>query len=61
MFLVQLDATVVNVALPTIGADPGTSVSGLQWVVDGYSVPFASLLPAGGVLGDRYGHRRLVL
>ncbi|MFF3650845.1 MFS transporter [Streptomyces sp. NPDC002181] len=60
-FLVQLDVTVVNVALPTIGADPGTSVSGLQWVVDGHAVPFASLLLAGGALGDRYGHRRLVL
>lgn len=57
----QLDVTVVNVALPTIGADPGTSVSGLQWVVDGHAVPFASLLLAGGALGDRYGHRRLVL
>ncbi|MFE3865489.1 MFS transporter [Streptomyces goshikiensis] len=61
LFLVQLDVTVVNVALPTIGADLGTSVSGLQWVVDGYAVPFASLLLAGGTLGDRYGHRRLVL
>ncbi|CAM5234171.1 MFS transporter OS=Streptomyces tendae OX=1932 GN=F3L20_25895 PE=4 SV=1 [Streptomyces tendae] len=61
LFLVQLDVTIVNVALPTIGAGLGTSVSGLQWVVDGYAVPFASLLLAGGTLGDRYGHRHLVL
>jgi len=61
MFLVQLDVTVVNVALPTIGSDLGTSLQGLQWVVDGYSVVLASLLLAGGTLGDRYGHKRIVL
>src|SRR5438067_8042525 len=61
MFLVQLDVTVVNVALPKIGSDLGTSLQGQQWVVDGYSVVLASLLLAGGTLGDRYGHKRIVL
>src|SRR4051794_39544919 len=61
MFLVQFDVTVVNVALPTIGADVHTAVSGLQWVVDGYAVPFAALLLSGGTLGDRYGHRHMVI
>jgi DHA2 family methylenomycin A resistance protein-like MFS transporter len=61
MFLVLLDVTIVNVALPSIGNDLGASVSGLQWVVDGYAVAIASLLLAGGTLGDRVGHRRVLL
>lgn len=60
MFLVQLDVTVVNVALPHIGAALGTGVAGLQWVVTGYSVVLAAFLLTGGVLGDRRGHRRVV-
>ena len=60
MFLVQLDVTVVNVALPHIGAELGTGVAGLQWVVTGYAVVLAALLLTGGVLGDRRGHRRVV-
>jgi MFS transporter, DHA2 family, methylenomycin A resistance protein len=61
MFLVLLDVTIVNVALPSIGGDLRASVSGLQWVVDGYAVAIASLLLAGGTLGDRIGHRRVLL
>src|SRR5581483_12198878 len=61
MFLVLLDVTAVNVTLPSIGRDLGASVSGLQWVVDGYAVAIASLLLAGGTVGDRIGHRRVVL
>ena len=60
-FLIQLDLTIVNVALPAIGRDLGTSVSGLQWVVDGYSVAVASLLLVGGRIGDRSGHKRVYL
>jgi DHA2 family methylenomycin A resistance protein-like MFS transporter len=60
-FLVLLDVTIVNVALPRLGADLGAGVAGLQWVVDGYAVALASLLLASGVVGDRFGHRRLVL
>jgi MFS transporter, DHA2 family, methylenomycin A resistance protein len=60
-FLVQLDLTVVNVALPQIGRDLETSVPGLQWVVDGYNLALAGLLLVGGRLGDRSGHRRVYL
>ncbi|MBP0460478.1 MFS transporter, partial [Streptomyces bomunensis] len=61
LFLIQLDVTVVTVALPAIGTDLHTSVGGQQWVTDGYAVPLAALLLAGGSLGDRHGHRRLAL
>ncbi|MGH9069287.1 MAG: MFS transporter [Acidimicrobiales bacterium] len=61
MFLVQLDVTVVNVALPDIRVGLHTSLAGQQWVVDAYAVVLASLLLAGGTSGDRYGHKRLVL
>ncbi|MFD5250428.1 MFS transporter [Amycolatopsis sp. NPDC058340] len=61
MFLVQLDVTIVNVALPQIAEGLHTGLRGQQWVVDGYAVVLASLLLAGGTLGDRYGHKRVVL
>jgi DHA2 family methylenomycin A resistance protein-like MFS transporter len=61
MFLVLLDVTIVNVALPSIGAGLRADTAGLQWVVDGYAVAIASLLLAGGTVGDRFGHRRMVL
>src|SRR3954470_22017077 len=61
MFLVQLDVTVVNVALPLIADDLHTGISGQQWVVAGYTVVLASLLLAGGTVGDRYGHKRVVI
>lgn len=60
-FMIMMDATVVNTALPSIGADLGTSVSGLQWVVDGYTLVFACLLLSGGSLGDRLGARQVFL
>jgi MFS transporter, DHA2 family, methylenomycin A resistance protein len=56
-FMVILDATIVNVALPALRADLGTGVSALQWVVDGYTLMFAALLLSGGALGDRLGPR----
>lgn len=61
MFLVLLDITVVNVALPSIGAALHAGTAGAQWVVDGYAVALAALLLTSGALGDRLGHRRLVL
>jgi len=61
MFLVLLDVTVVNVAVPTITASLRTSTAGVQWVVDAYTVTLASLLLGGGILGDRLGHRGVVL
>src|SRR4051794_27359135 len=60
-FLVLLDVTIVNVALPQIGAGLGAGVSGLQWVVDGYALALASVMLAGGTIGDLHGHRRVVL
>ena len=55
----MLDATVVNVALPRIGADFGVGVADLQWVLTGYLLALASLILVGGALGDRYGRRRV--
>jgi len=60
-FLVLLDVTVVNVALPRIGADLHPGSGGLSWVVDGYAVPLAALLLVSGTIGDRIGHRSVVL
>ncbi|TMB35396.1 MAG: MFS transporter [Deltaproteobacteria bacterium] len=54
-----LDVTAGNVALPSIRADLHTDAAGLSWVVDGYTLPFASLLLLAGGLGDRLGARRL--
>lgn len=54
-----LEATVVNVALPEIGRDLDASVSGLQWVLNGYLLTLAGLILLGGTLGDRYGRRRV--
>jgi DHA2 family methylenomycin A resistance protein-like MFS transporter len=58
-FMVILDATIVNVALPSIGRDLGGGVSGLQWVIDAYTIAFAGLLLSCGSLGDRLGARRV--
>jgi DHA2 family methylenomycin A resistance protein-like MFS transporter len=57
-FFVTLDALVVNVALPTIGRDLGGGITGLQWVVDGYTLMFAALLLSAGALSDRIGARQ---
>ncbi len=57
-FMVTLDAVVVNVALPSIRADLGGGITGLQWVVDGYTLMFAALLLSAGSLSDRIGARR---
>jgi DHA2 family methylenomycin A resistance protein-like MFS transporter len=58
---VQLDVTIVNVALPRIAADLHTEVAGLQWVVDAYALAFAVLLLSAGALADRMGPRRAYL
>ncbi|MGO1080521.1 MFS transporter [Inquilinus sp. CA228] len=59
--VVQLDVTIVNVALDQMRDLMDGSVAGLQWVVNGYALAFASLLLTGGALGDRFGARRLYL
>jgi EmrB/QacA subfamily drug resistance transporter len=56
-----LDSTAVTVALPAIGRDLGSGLSGLQWTVTGYTLALASLILLGGSLGDRYGRRRVFL
>jgi EmrB/QacA subfamily drug resistance transporter len=56
-----LDATVVNIALPTIGRDLGTGITGLQWVVNAYTLTLSGFLLLGGSLGDHYGRRRLLV
>jgi len=59
--MAMLDNTVVNVALPSIQRDLGAGFSQLQWIVDAYVLAFASLLLTGGILGDRYGRKRMFL
>ncbi|MFB9676377.1 MFS transporter [Streptosporangium vulgare] len=56
-----LDGTVVNVALPALGADLGADMAGLQWTVNAYTLTLAGLILLGGSLGDRYGRRRIFL
>ncbi|CAJ5002537.1 major facilitator superfamily permease [Burkholderia pseudomallei] len=57
--ITQLDVTIVNVALARIGIDLHTSVAGLQWIVDAYTLALAGLMLSAGALGDRFGARRL--
>src|SRR6476469_3118882 len=54
-----IDGTVVNVALPILQRELGTSASGAQWVVQAYGLCLAALLLVGGSLGDRFGRRRM--
>jgi EmrB/QacA subfamily drug resistance transporter len=58
-FMDLIDATIVNVALPSIRADLGASAAHLEWVVSAYLLVFAVLLVTGGRLGDIYGRRRV--
>jgi DHA2 family multidrug resistance protein-like MFS transporter len=60
VFLVVVDNTIVNVALPGISQSLHASNAALQWIVDGYSLPFAGLLLAGGALSDRFGRKRVM-
>ena len=58
-FVVGLDSTVVNVALPAIEDDLGGGLAGQQWVSNGYLLALASLILVGGSLGDVFGERRV--
>ncbi|MFI1200271.1 MFS transporter [Streptomyces sp. NPDC020883] len=58
-FMVILDVTIINVAVPVVGRKLGTSLTGIQWITDGYTLVFAGLLLTGGALGDRLGSRRV--
>ncbi|MFI6707080.1 MFS transporter [Nonomuraea sp. NPDC050478] len=59
--LAMLDSTVVNVALPFLGAELGAGMAGLQWTVNAYTLTLAGLILLGGSLGDRFGRRRVFL
>ncbi len=61
LFMIMLDNTVMNVALPSIQSDLHASISSLEWVVNGYSLSFAVLLATGGRLGDILGRRRMFM
>src|SRR3982750_696067 len=56
-FIVVLDSTVLNVAIPTILREFHTTLPSLEWVVTGYALTFPTFLIIGGRLGDIYGHR----
>lgn len=60
-FLVVLDVSVVNVALPSMRADLGLSTAGLQWVLNAYSIAFAGFMLLGGRAADLYGRKRMFL
>lgn len=60
-FMVSLDLSVVNVALPDIGSDLGFSELGLTWVIHAYALAFGGLLLLGGKIADRYGRKRILM
>ncbi|GAA3200151.1 MFS transporter [Actinocorallia longicatena] len=59
--VVSLDLTALNVALPTLADDLGASTGDLQWIIDSYTLVSATLLIPAGLLGDRYGRKRVLL
>src|SRR5207245_9182243 len=61
LFMIVLDHTVVNVALPSSQRDLHASISSLEWTVNAYTLTFAVLLVTGGRLGDILGRRRMFL
>ena len=61
LFMVMLDNTVVNVALPSIQRDLHAQISALEWVINGYTLTFAVLIATGGRLGDIFGRRLMFL
>ena len=61
VFAINIDTTIVNVALPSLTRELGASTTDLQWIVDGYSLSFAALVLAAGSVGDRYGRRPALL
>jgi DHA2 family methylenomycin A resistance protein-like MFS transporter len=58
-FMVILDVTIINVAVPVVGRELSASLTGIQWITDGYTMVFAGFLMTGGALGDRLGNRRV--
>ena len=60
-FAVNVDTTIVNVALPTLSTELDASTRDLQWIVDAYTLVFAALVLAAGALGDRFGRKEMLL
>src|SRR6266542_3635603 len=60
-FMILLDVTIVNVAIPSMQVDLGASYGAIEWVVSGYALSYGLTLIPGGRLGDRFGYRRLFL
>src|SRR5215211_3046694 len=61
MLTIGFDATILNVALPTLATALHAGTDGLQWIVDAYVLVFAGLLLPMGSIGDRYGRKRLII
>lgn len=61
LFMIMLDNTIVNIALPSIQRDLEASTSSLLWIIDAYVLTFAVLILLGGKLGDRYGRKRIFI
>src|SRR5579875_246263 len=57
VFVISVDATIVNIALPTLSRDLGADTAQLQWIVDAYTLVMSGLLLSAGSLSDRYGRR----
>lgn len=58
LLLIVMDATILYTAMPSLTYDLGASASDKLWILNGYSLVMAGLLPAMGALGDRYGHKK---
>ncbi|MET9564602.1 MFS transporter [Streptomyces tauricus] len=58
LYLLSMDATILNVAVPDLQRDLGPSMAQIQWIIDGFPLVVAGAVMAGGVLSDRWGHRR---
>src|ERR1044071_9699206 len=61
VLIAQIDTSVVSLAVKKIGADLGSGVSQMQWMIDVYNLVYATLLLTGGTLGDLYGRRRIFI
>src|SRR3954449_11476925 len=61
LFMIMLDNTIVNVALPAIEHSLHMSISSLEWIVTAYALTFAALLITGGKLGDMFGRRKMFI
>src|SRR5258705_12099693 len=61
MLVLSFDTTILNVALPTMADEIGADTGDMQWIVDSYTVVFAAAMLPAGLLGDRFGRRRMLV